>query len=297
MNFTHVFQQDLDAILQALDAKAVFALSRFADGERAVLEGTPIKGADGWQVPGMTALRPALMDALLYAEPSYYVGISCPCCSVSDREFYRTKVNVPDPHLTYSNVFANANNQRWLEWCHGKECLLVSSSELSEPPFRVPQGTESNGVIDWFATGGIDKLVDDLLRCQGDSPIFVAAGPAASVIVHRYWARGRRDRPIINVGSSLDTLIHGRMTRGYHLPGHPNRSKVCVWNLDRPVEATINPDNYVTAGQASTPQPMPQPTRLTTEDICRIIATKHAPALARVLSEVAMDAIELSGQK
>ena len=282
MEFSHAFSQDLSTIITALEGKHPFALNRFADGERMIIEGTKInirKSHDEWDSGPTCELRQPLMDALLYTEIGYHIGFSCPCCSASDREFYKHKVNLPESRLTYSNVFVNANYDRWSQWYVNKPCVLVSSSSYSPDHLRVPKNA-----VQW---DGIDGIVNALLADQDTAPIFVAAGPAAKVIVHRYWMRSRRDRSIVDVGSSLDPLIHRAQTRGYHMPGHPNRSKVCQWSTA---------ESPAPVWQAASAATTLAPKNLNpAADIQRELAAKYGPRIAALMSEMTADALQLAG--
>lgn len=238
MKFTHDFQSDLSTLLSELDSGRPFAFTKFADGERLLLDHVshnlrkPFEEWDsGAETPFVSRLRSALTDCL----SGYYIGISCPCCSdasgyrhdVPDYEFYRQAVTMPMDRVTFCNIFVNANygawEQRLIRQFNDSGAILISSSAISSEAFRIPKNAVNTN---W----GIDDLIQRICDIpDGPEPIFVAAGPSGCILIHEVWRSGPRNRTIVDVGSTLDPMIHGAWTRGYHDPNHPNRKKICQW--------------------------------------------------------------------
>jgi hypothetical protein len=241
MKFTHDHAADLETLIHELEHGEPFAFTKFADGERLLLDRVKHdlrKPFEEWSSGEETPFVGRLRESLTANIPGYHIGISCACCGdssgykhgVSDQQFYLDQITMPLERVTFANVFVNGNAQRWQEWLDGKVRLMVSSSDSSHERFKVPKNAVNT---DWDIDGLVSRLIE-----LGDgpslrAPIFVAAGPAGNIIVHEYWKRGPRNRTIVDVGSTLDPWIHGAATRGYHHPDHPNRKKVCVWSLDK----------------------------------------------------------------
>ena len=116
MIMAHDFRRDLAAI--DWFSPDQFALVRFADGERAILEGKVGQTADGWKQP-TEDFKGALADALWYPNrensEGYHIGISCPCCDPEGHRFYLNKFK-PELHsrLTFSNLLVNANTNEFV---------------------------------------------------------------------------------------------------------------------------------------------------------------------------------------
>lgn len=235
MEFTHDFRDDLETL--DFFAEEPWALSRFADGELAIIHAIDMKAADGWKpVEAAPGVREALRRSLIAVNAlvGYYVGISCPCCdkeTCSSYRFILSQAHGDTPpfeeKMTFSNIFANANydrfRQRCLEEKFGARCVIVGSG--TPCAYDIP----SNLVNHPQAMEIIDALVGRLL--DETKTILVAAGPASNIIIHRYWTKCplEKRRVICDIGSALDPWLHGKFTRGYHDPKHPNRKKVCVW--------------------------------------------------------------------
>jgi hypothetical protein len=215
MAFTQDFVRDFD---QFDFFGPPFAFVRFADGERAVCTGKPVDvPRDGWAYAGgPSTLADDLNRALRHAAPDYYLGVSDGCCDRPARDWYLEQVRVPLSQVTFSNVFINANYRRFRRLnLHG--AVVVGSGRAD---FRVPENLFAGGF-------DIDRLVEELVKV--DRPILVAAGPASAVIIHKYWLRAARKRPIVDVGSALDEWTKGYRTRPYHYPGSRTAELVCRW--------------------------------------------------------------------
>lgn len=229
MIFTHDFRKDCRDLLESLQTKPI-ALSRYCDGEYAILTGKQIPTADKWTVPDLDSSFTADLKASLeYSDPDYYVGISPACCLPEEHLYYLDKVSVPHSQLTFANVFVDANHNQVVSWTKDTgsldTCAIVSSSNLGH--YRVPANVVNE---DW----DIDGLVKSLFK--ETRPILVAAGPASGIIIHKYWKRQSPDKrvTILDVGSAFDVWLHGRPTRGYHMGDSDNRKKVCSWtNLEQ----------------------------------------------------------------
>jgi len=216
MRFTQDFVRDFE---QFDFWSAPFAFVRFADGELAICQGRPIEAAqDGWSYDGRASqFADDLNAALTYAAPDYYVGISDGCCDRPARDWYLDRLNVPLEQVTFANIFVNGNYRRFRK-------LDLSGTALVScrgGDFTIPEDLINSDF-------GLDELVDRLLTV--DRPIVVAAGPAACVLIHKYWLRPGQKQTIVDIGSALDEFIKGRRTRRYHDPTSPTANRICQWS-------------------------------------------------------------------
>jgi hypothetical protein len=214
------FVQDFVRDFEQFDFRgAPFAFARFADGERAICMGQAINGADGWRYPGgASPVRDALLAALHYVNPDYYIGISDGCCDPEAKAWYLREVQLPLSQVTFSNIFVNGNYVRFKQL------------DLSDVAVVASEGGDFWVPVDMLNTSfDIDKLVERLLRVN--RPILISAGPSSCVIIHRYWMRASANQRqvIVDVGSAIDERTKGRATRQYHVPGTRNAELVCSW--------------------------------------------------------------------
>jgi len=224
------FVQDFNIdFAQFLKADEPFAFSRFHDGEYALLQGIMHKAKSGWSVDGPTWLQHPLLEALTENQlEHYYVGISPPCDHSEAASWYRNRVKVKKPYVTFATIFQHANYRRLPMLLRAfPEPVLVS---CKNGDITVPR----NGVR---RSWNIDAVVEKLLQVEG-RPIFVAAGPCANVIVHRYWQRQDPDKrvTILDIGSILDPTIHGQATRRFHDSTSDEQRHRCDWEDWRPFQ-------------------------------------------------------------
>jgi len=269
-----MFSQEFVADLNRLDFFGEpFALVRFADGERALCEGRPIRlhnEFESWQSTGESTPFTQLLNASLRADlPGYCIGISCPCCDEDAHRWYLKQVTVPRLQLTFSNLFVNGNHDRFLNRVEREKfterCVIVSSGKGQ---FCVPRQAVND---DWDMDGLVEQL------CAVDRPILVAAGPAANVLIHKYWQRATRRQTIVDVGSALDGWIHGAGTRNYHRPDHPNRKKICRWSGRSSHVTRTKPDGDERT--AAEPGSSPAADGLPTDRITAVLTAYRRPSI------------------
>lgn len=226
------FSKSFDYFKSLLEAGTPFALTRFGDGELGILRGETI-GNREFQYDEDEEFQTMLMEAFTYQHPDYYVGIGCPCC-IGDKDFrwMRDTSKQNHWHLTYNNLFVNANYKRFLAEIvpilEQKNALFVGPEEGRSQLdysygflFPVPHNA-------WrWAEEYVLKLEKHIL---GKSPTIVlfSAGPLSEVLIHRAMIT-RPDHTYIDIGSTLDPILFGHPTRGYHTEGSPTSNKVCHW--------------------------------------------------------------------
>lgn len=228
MMFTHDFAADL-AQIDLFDKQNRFALGRFADGEQAILQMRQINTADGWTAPTYdTQFRGWLEESLRCDVPGWHIGISCPCCDLEAHRWYMKHAGAPAERQTFSNIFANGNYDNVLRRIKEEEwltrCAIVTNPDCckSRPDYLCSPDVVND-------TWGISKIVE-LLQQEG-RPILLACGPAGAVIAHRYWTTAEKPTTIVDIGSILDPILRGRISRGYHDPLNQNRTQSCRWSI------------------------------------------------------------------
>ncbi len=236
MKMTQDFAGDLAQILDAYQRGEPFAFSRFGDGEAAILYERakpfrPQREMEQWNSHDCTPkFRQLMMDSLTADLDGYYVGVICPgmYCSRHSNKYLRERVRAPLERQTYAELFSNSNYNT-VEAFDWGAANIVTCLKGAGMKYVIPE----NVLAPW----DLDGLVGNLLRAR--DPILVAAGPAASVIIHQYWQRQTPELrvPIIDVGSSLDPLVHGVSTRPIHHPLAREHRRTCTWdglNTDPP---------------------------------------------------------------
>lgn len=231
MKFTHDFSADFDLL------SAVFhpeyrglpaAFSRFGDGEYAILRNmVHVAKSDGWKWDGRKSeMQDLLLESLVAGSEldDYFVGISAANHHPLAHKWYIEKLNecdVPIEKVTFASLFIFANYDRFLSAIGDIERFVIVGS-ASKCDYQTPSDPADS---EWPHT--IVELANELASIDYTDAILVAAGPWSSVLIHRYWqitknAASRR-QSIIDVGSSIAEIIHGRRTRKYQLPSNQQR--------------------------------------------------------------------------
>jgi hypothetical protein len=113
-----LFARHLERFLERL-ATGGFALTRYGDGERAIMQGCEIStlGTNRhWCWRPSLGISSAIVSEDLRASfaidaPGYHVGISCPCCNAGDHAYYLSLLPAHRRfgRTTYANLFSNGN--------------------------------------------------------------------------------------------------------------------------------------------------------------------------------------------
>ncbi len=238
------FDGDFTKFLNKIKNNEHFSLSRWGDGELMILEGKYIdirsKGNGEFRydpnLPQYNPARNALQEAYIYKDDQYYIGIACPCCVGQDKyEYMKIKSRQDDEHLTWANIFVNANYRRTINELipemnnHSVTIIVNKNSKFDKLPFK-PNQILLVGTDAWLDENELSRnILENILMRDIKNEIFlIAAGPFANILTHRLWKYGSKNNTYIDIGSILDPYLQLKLTRGYHL-GASTLDKVCIW--------------------------------------------------------------------
>ena len=173
------------------------------------------------------------MESFRFQHPDYYVGIGCPCCiGMKDFKWMRDNSGQPVWNLTYNNIFVNANYQPFLleilPILMEKNSILIGPEEaeskvgtFGEFGFPVSQNA-------WVFAEDYIHTLERLITQRSEPSVFLfSAGPLSEVLIHRAMLISTM-HTYIDIGSTLDPIIFGKPTRGYH-SGSGTAHKICHW--------------------------------------------------------------------
>ena len=226
--FSHLFNHDLDLLINKIVSKEPFAFARYADGELAVLENKHITGCDGWSIGDEDKeFGNELRLSLLHKERNYFYGISCPCCDMPAHKSLKNMLQDNWDRVTFSNLFVNCNwekSKNFFMSYSDKIFICNSKSKLQCDFYKVPPNvinayrTHRNELKNYYCE--IAKNYTNKLFC-------ISAGPLAELIIHWMYGENAQNQ-YVDVGSCLDPFIHGAATRSYHSENNTFNNKVCV---------------------------------------------------------------------
>lgn len=229
------FAGDFEYFLRRIRNREPFALSRFGDGELAILKGFRVGNAEFQYEPDQDVggdFRQALWDSFTYVAPHYYVGIGCPCCvGQDDFEWMRDNSTQPFDRLTWNNVWVNSNYWRFrkelIPWLHEHATHVeVVCHAKAVTRFPVCHRILENA---WHKYGEIFEAVKpEVERAQGRVFLF-AAGPTSEPLIHACHHHNP-ENTYLDIGSALDPdLFPGEPPRRGYLAGGQTLYKTCAW--------------------------------------------------------------------
>lgn len=215
-----------------------FALTRQADGERALMTGQAFK-VDGWSNSGggINSLGEALLESLKIDAPNFFYGISCPCCDSA--AYYWYLQNIKSSNVTFSNIWVNGNfktfqkNFQKLE----RDAVLITNWRGKGKTYGRLNVKRHYFVSDdcvKFFEDGYENLIQQIIAETGHEKnllYVVSAGPLSCVIIAELF-KNNPDNCYVDFGSATDLMTHGNINRGYVIEGNPTSEKNC-WMFDR----------------------------------------------------------------
>ena len=229
------FQEEIAKFFQKLQSQEPFVFSKYADGEWLAMQKIDCLPGNGeWVISAETQQSSQLLiDSFRYRHKGYYVGISCPCCQGANHYYMKQFSSQDDEHLTFANLFVNANYQYFLDHFipafAQRPVVLVANrnSNLTDLPFAVEE----------FWGVGYNAWVDDLHLIEQmasknyqDHLMLFSCGPLGNILAHQLWQRNQHNT-YIDVGSTIDRWLNNdvRNKRLYALGVPAFSQQVCVW--------------------------------------------------------------------
>lgn len=213
----------LDYFLDKLRKKEPFAIMRYGDGEKYILDDRTIQvgTCDNWKYTSGSKMHKQLLKTLKMTNTNVYYGVSgLSDCPETYKYYYNTILN--KSNITYANIFVNQNYPKLVEFLKSFEagCVLISCNR----PETGKIGAVS--VIEHVPIS--DKLVNDWdARCDEYLSImktlaarynrtlfFVSAGPLSEVFIQTMYELNP-DNTYVDVGSAIDEFTKGVVTRPY----------------------------------------------------------------------------------
>lgn len=213
--FVHDFQSDFDIIKSKLTNKEKFAFSKFADGERYILNSIRITNIDNWTFdPTKDDLfYNMLLDSFLYKDPDYYIGISCPCCDKVSYDWFIKNKGSEDTNTTFANIFVNSNYESF------KNEMIPTFNTFDEIILIANKDSDLNNVktilnvTQFFGIGSEafktdldlpEKILNYISTKNIKNSLFLfCAGPLGNILSHKLWMNNK-DNTYIDIGSTLN---------------------------------------------------------------------------------------------
>lgn len=236
------FKNEFDRIINLIETKEPLVFVRYGDGETILMDGGEISTGtqaftvDKWSSKvGQTKLGSRLKESLKHTEKEWIYGIPCECCNNACKMRILKQLNVSSDQVTYANLFVNSNYKFFINWVKSlsEDVFLITNkmakNNLYKFPFKISNFFSiEDDCVNYFEKND-DIIIEELKKMvEGLNGVLflVSAGPLAEVLIDELWKVNNTNR-YIDVGSSLDEYIHGKVTRPYMVTNNIYNLKYC----------------------------------------------------------------------
>ena len=203
----------LDKIFKKIENKEPFALIRFGDGEKNILNNIACNRKGFSYDPGDVTDRKfqtELAEALLYrGGENYFVGIND---GEIEKHINGTKI---DPM-----IFVNQNYLKFLKSLEevGKNIPIVLVVNKKSKIGKLPFPYSAVFLLDdnaWRTAEDLDKqILNWLNKFKKPMLVLVAGGAYSCVLINKIWDKNQ-EHCLMDIGSTLDPWLYGVKTRQY----------------------------------------------------------------------------------
>lgn len=233
---TKSFIDELIYFHDLLKNRTPFAITRFGDGERMIMEGVKLnllhKGEFNYQ--GESNLKYDLTYSFQLDKQHYYVGVPCPCCQPIDKvQWMKDSTYLPENKLTWANIFVNGNYSYFMNTFIKDFSLykitFIGPGNISKLPFNVDV-TYTIGPNAWVNNTDVyEKLRKQIINNDTKNELFLfCAGPYANILVSKLYEEFPNNT-YLDLGSVFNIELGIGANRGY-LSRNSNINKICIWN-------------------------------------------------------------------
>lgn len=236
------FRSDIVAFHEKLMKGENFSLSKFADGEWAVIKNKPINNKEFWFDPNNEQdqkKRHALIEAFKFRHENYYVGISCPCCQGQEVFDEMLAFSEQDAnHLTWANVWVNSNYDYYVENIlpiYSQKPIVLFCNYKSQVknlpfiPYIVFELHDNSWEYDWEK---IDIAKEVIAVSKLENAIFLfCCGPFGNILCHEL-TKFNSNNTYLDIGSTLNPLLKSAgFERDYYLGDNIFSNLECAWGI------------------------------------------------------------------
>lgn len=224
------FNDDFEYFWSLIEKEENFTFARYADGEVMLMKGYQVSeitqafSIDKWKAPNiLTKVGVELMLTLNHTESNYFYAISSKSDNVNDYQYLKENIKQTEDKLTFANLWINGNYLSMkLKLCINKrEVILICNEEakIENFPFNVTEIIPfPNDCINFWETNSVEFL-DKINKFKdlNNQLFFISCGPISEIIIHKLY-ENNPNNTYVDVGSSIDEYVHGKLTRPYMDP-------------------------------------------------------------------------------
>lgn len=237
------FNNDFNFFIDLINSGKNFAISRYGDGEQMIMNrevvgyNTQAHQVDNWNYDGSdTEVATKLIETLNHTEDNYWYAIPTQSENLKCYEYFSKLIK--NNKITFANIWINSNYQQmkkfYLEF--NKEAYLIVNYNAKKEnfPFKVAElfPFPDDCIRYWNEYGDdyIAQLIEYVNQVENKT-FFISAGPISEIIIHNLYNTNPNNQ-YIDVGSSLDEFIHGKITRPYMVNGNQYSLQISSFDND-----------------------------------------------------------------
>ena len=240
------FVEDFYKFKNKILSKENFAYARYADGEVRLMLGigvgknTQAYNQDGWSCDEkMYLLGKVLLDSIRHTESNYYYAITSPNQNKNDYSYLYSRILQKEQNITFADLWINGNYSLFKDFIHkelNEDVVLIASDDglgRNLSPLRCKQYIPiPKDCVNFYEQNylQIDQYLEELASSHKNTLFFVSAGPLSEVIIHKLFCKNPNNR-YIDVGSAIDEIIHGKITRPYMIEGTSSYREIVKWEI------------------------------------------------------------------
>lgn len=242
------FRGDLEVFFKMLESGRNFALTRYGDGELALIEGRPIGRdtqaytVDGWEFEGGVdnPFSRRLRQTLSHTEEDFFYLIPCQCCNNGAKQAYLELLRCPPQNISFANLFINANYRHFIPRLISylgesrRPCVVLANAKTKRERLRDCVDVAEYYLLEGDVVEGYNESpevleadVRDLAQRHQDTVFIFALGPLSEILIDTAYRTNPRN-VYLDLGSSVDELLYGETTRPYQFDSEFSRRE-CVF--------------------------------------------------------------------
>lgn len=227
------FKEEIGKLFLKLRDKNPFAFSKYADGEWSAINNENLDNNEFQNnelVPQFQ--RDRLIESIQFKDKDYFIGVCCPCCNGDRSSKMREFSGQDEDHMTFANIFVNANYQFYLEnflkefGNHEVHLVANENSIVSDLPFPIQKFYP----IKYNAWVNNYDLIEKISEQNLIGKLFLfCAGPFGNLLCHQLF-KNNPNNIYLDIGSTLNPWLKSEgFKRDYYSGGSQFSNRVCIW--------------------------------------------------------------------
>ena len=235
------FKEDIRIIKKSLEDNEYITISKFCDGELAVILNRRINNKEFWFDPSDQTdqqARSLLISSFKYRNPRYYVGITCTnVFGLQTHNLMKLISGQPESNLTWADIWVNSNYQYYVDNIipifnkHRVILVCNENGKVDNLPFTPEKiFTVQNNACKYNLTT-IEAIKGFISDNDINNRIFLfCCGPFGNILAHRL-TEFRDNNTYLDIGSTLNPYLQSEgFKRDYYTGNNAFANMIGGWD-------------------------------------------------------------------